>query len=119
MLDIISILPVNKAIGPDLVTHKMLKATLFTVIKPLTLLFNRSLADNTFPCFWKIAHVIPLFKKDDPSLVSNYKPVSLLCCISKIMSRIVLKHVYNYFHTINLFYRYQAGFFTRSFHCNY
>lgn len=43
--------PVNKAIGPDLVSHKMLKATLFTIVKPLTLLFNRSLFDNTFPCF--------------------------------------------------------------------
>lgn len=82
VLDIISILPVNKAIGPDLVSHKMLKATLFTVVKPLTLLFNRSLADNLFPYFWKIAHVIPLFKKDDPSLVSNYRPVSLLSCVS-------------------------------------
>lgn len=60
MLDIISILPVNKAIGPDLVSHKMFKATLFTVTKPLTMLFNRSLADKTFPCF---AHVIPLSKK--------------------------------------------------------
>lgn len=110
VLDIISILPVNKAIGPDLVSHKMLKATLFTIVKPLTLLFNRSLVDNTFPCFWKIAHVIPLFKKDDPSLVSNYRPVSLLSCVSKIMERIVFKHVYNYFHRNNLFYRYQAGF---------
>lgn len=104
MLDIISILPVNKAIGPDLISHKMLKATLFTVVKPLTLLFNRSLADNTFPCSWKIAHVIPLFKKDNPSLVSNYRSVSLLSCVSKIMERIVFKHVYNYFHTNNLFY---------------
>lgn len=59
----------------------MLKATLFTVTKPLTMLFNRSNADKFFPCFWKIAHVIPLFKKDDPSLVSNYRPVSLLSCV--------------------------------------
>ena len=81
-----------------------------TIVKPLTLLFNRSLSENMFPSFWKIAHVIPLFKKDDPSLVSNYRPVSLLSCVSKIMERIIFKHVYNYFYSNGLFYRYQAGF---------
>lgn len=108
--DIISILPVNKAIGPDCLSHKMLKSTLQSVVKSLTMLYNRSLSDRIFPSFWKIAHVIPLFKKDDPSLVSNYRPVSLLSCVSKIMERIIFRHVYNYFHGNNLFYRYQAGF---------
>ena len=91
--DIITILPVNKAIGPDCISHKMLKSTKSTIVKPLTLLFNRSLSENMFPSFWKIAHVIPLFKKDDPSLVSNYRPVSLLSCVSKIMERIIFKHL--------------------------
>jgi hypothetical protein len=63
-----------------------------------------------FPSSWKIAHLIPLFKKEDPSIASNYRPVSLLSCISKIMERIIFKHVYNYFHCNDLFYRYQAGF---------
>ena len=95
ILDIITILPVNKAIGPDCISHKMLKLTKSTIVKPLTLLFNRSLFENMFPSFRKIAHVIPLFKKDDPSLVNNYRPVSLLSCVSKIMERIIFKHVYN------------------------
>lgn len=68
VLDIISILRVNKDIGPDLVSHKMLKSTLFTVSKTLAMLFNRSLADKTFPYFCN-----SFFKKNDPSLVSNYK----------------------------------------------
>ena len=108
--DIITILPVNKAIGPDCISHKMLKSTKSSIVKPLKLLFNRSLSENMFPSVWKIAHVIPLFKKDDPSLVSNYRPVSLLSCVSKIMERIIFKHVYNFFHSNDLFYRYQAGF---------
>ena len=74
------------------------------------MLFNRSLSEKVFPSFWKLAHVIPLFKKDDPSVVSNYRPVSLLSCVSKIMERIIFKHVYNYFHCNGLFYQYQAGF---------
>ena len=110
VLDIISVLPVNKAIGPDCISHKMLKSTISTIVKPLTMLFNRSLSEKVFPSFWKLAHVIPLFKKDDPSVVSNYRPVSLLSCVSKIMERIIFKHVYNYFHCNGLFYQYQAGF---------
>ena len=69
--DIITILPVNKDIGPDCINHKMLKSTKSSIVKPLKLLFNRSLSENMFPSVWMIAHVIPLFKKDDPSLVSN------------------------------------------------
>ena len=41
--DIISILQTNKAVGPDNIDHKMLKSTVFTIAKPLCLLFNRSL----------------------------------------------------------------------------
>ena len=87
VLDIISVLPVNKAIGPDCIYHKMLESNIFTIVKPLTMLFNRSLSEKVFPSFWKLDHVIPLFKKDVPSVVSNYRPVSLLSCVSNIMER--------------------------------
>lgn len=110
VFDIISILTVNKAIGPDNISHRMLKYTKFSISKPLCMLFNKSLVENSFPNYWKIAHVLPLFKKDDPSVASNYRPVSLLSCVSKIMERIIFKHVYNFFHENNLFYKYQAGF---------
>lgn len=68
------------------------------------------MTENVYPNNWKIAHVLPLFKKDDPSVATNYRPVSLLSCVSKIMERIIFKHVYNYFIKNNLFYKYQAGF---------
>lgn len=58
-----------------------------------------------------MAHVLPLFKKEDPSLSCNYRPVSLLSCVSKIIERFVFKNVYNYFHSNNLFYKHQAGFY--------
>jgi hypothetical protein len=44
--DIITILPVDKAVGPDCISHKMLKSTKETIAKPLTMLFNRSLPEN-------------------------------------------------------------------------
>lgn len=104
MLDIILILFVNKVIGFDLVSYKMLKVIFFIIVKLFILLFNRLFVDNIFLCFWKIVYVIFLFKKDDLLLVFNYRLVFLLLCVSKIMERIVFKYVYNYFYRNNLFY---------------
>lgn len=80
IIDIISILPANKAIGPENITYKMQKLTKFTISKPLCLLFNRSLSENKFQKNWKLAYDIPLFKKDDPYVASNYKPVIIKLC---------------------------------------
>ena len=49
VLDIISVIPVNKPIGPDCISHKMLKSAIFTIIvKPLTSRFNKSLSEKFF-----------------------------------------------------------------------
>jgi hypothetical protein len=62
------------------------------------MLFNRSIQEMVFPGQLKIAHVIALFKKGDKSLPSNYRPVSLLSCVSKILEKIVYKQIYNHLH---------------------
>lgn len=95
IIDIITILPSNKAIGSDTINHKMLKNTIYTIVKPLCLLFNISSNDCIFHCSSKITNALPLFKKDYPSEPSNYRPVSLLSCV--IMERIVFEHLYNFF----------------------
>jgi hypothetical protein len=48
-----------------------------------------SLHQNIFPTDWKLAHVIPLFKAGNKSFPSNYRPVSLLSCVSKLLEKIV------------------------------
>jgi hypothetical protein len=112
VVDVISNISMNKAVGPDTISHKMLKLTAKTVSKPLCILFNRSLSEKIFPQYWKVAHVLPLFKKDDPSIVSNYRPVSLLSCVSKIMERVIFKYVYNFFFTkIIYFTNTKQGFY--------
>lgn len=77
VIDIIKILPVNKAIGPDAISHKMLKSTLQSVAKPLCLFFNKPLNENVYPNNWKIAHVLPLFKRS--------------FCINKLQTSITLE----------------------------
>ena len=77
---------------------------------PLSMLFNKSLKLGVFPSDWKMSHAIPLFKKGDNSLVSNYRPVAMLCCISKVLEEIVYKHLYNHLHQNLLLYKFQSVF---------
>jgi sarcosine oxidase/L-pipecolate oxidase len=90
ILDMISTLDANKAVGPDIISNKMLIAVKVQISKPLCMLFNKSLHQNIFPTDWKLSHVIPLFKAGDKSFPSNYRPVSLLSCVSKLLEKIVL-----------------------------
>jgi hypothetical protein len=94
----------------DDISHRMLKATMHVIAKPLCTLFNRSLKDCIFPFKWKMANVIPLFKTDDPTILSNYRPVSLSSCVAKVMERVIFKYMYNFYHD-NI----PSWIFTRSF----
>ena len=100
----------DKATGPDQIGNRLLKATCKTISKPLCILFNLSLETKCFPECWKIANVIPLYKKGEASSPNNYRPVSLLSCISKVMERIMFKHMHNFLHDRNLLNKYQSGF---------
>ncbi len=108
--DILKILQCNKACGNDFINHKMLKGVSATISKPLTTLFNRSVVECHFPASWKIANVIPLFKKGCKQTPSNYRTVSLLSCVGKVMERIMFKHIYNHLHMNQLIYDKQSGF---------
>ena len=69
------------------------------------------MSKGTFPDMWKEANVSPLFKKDDPSSVSNYRPISLLNTIGKVMEKIVHKHMFNFFLDQHAITSLQSGLF--------
>ena len=75
-------LKINKSSGPDGVSHRMLKDANPSICSSLTKLFNIFLENNTFPSDWKLAHVVPVFKKGDRKLINNYRPISLTSCIN-------------------------------------
>ena len=108
--DVIVNLDPNKASGPDSISNKMIKQVARAISKPLCILFNRSLREGIFPDIWKLGNLVPLFKKGDRSISSNYRPVSLLSNIGKIQERIVFKHMYNHLASNNLLFKYQSGF---------
>ena len=78
-------LPQKSSSGCDGISSKLLKVIAPVIIKPLTLLINQVLNTGTFPDKLKIAKVEPMFKKGDPSLFENYRPISLLPAISKVL----------------------------------
>ena len=106
----IEVLNPNKVSGDDGISHKMLRGVSKSVSKPLCILMNRSFEEGIFPDIWKIANVIPIFKKGDKSQPSNYRPVALLSCIGKLQERIVFKNMFNFLLDNNLLYKYQSGF---------
>ena len=67
-----------------------------------------SLSIGVLPAKWKFANITPAFKKDDPTITSNYRPISLLCVISKVLERCVFNHCYH--HLSPSFYQFQHGF---------
>ena len=104
---IIMIFPV----GPDLISPRMLKEAGDAIAPSLTRLFNMSLILQKVPISWKHANVIPLFKKDDASIINSYRPVSLLSCVSKLLERVLIfKYTFNFFREHNLITPRQSGF---------
>ena len=77
---------------------------------PLTAIINMSFVTGIYPDQLKIAKVIPVFKKGDKLLVSNYRPISLLSNINKIYEKLVYKRLYSFLNIHNCIYELQFGF---------
>ena len=96
--------------GFDNLSTKLLKLIIPFISQPLAHAINQSFSSGVFPDLLKLAKVCPLFKKDDMSLLTNYRPISLLPCISKVFEKIVHNQLYNYFNSNHLFVSNQYGF---------
>ena len=68
-------------------SNKLLKEIEQVIVKPLTIITNQCFSTGIFPSELKRAKVIPLFKKGDDNMMGNYRPVSLLPCISKVIEK--------------------------------
>ena len=88
----------------------MLKEGSDALSYPLCRLFNLSLQKHQFPSSWKVANVVPVFKKSDPQKVENYRPISLLSLIGKVFEKCVYKQIHNFIVTNNIITPHQSGF---------
>ena len=91
ILSLLSSLNARKATGADGISAKMLKLTGSSIVNSLVKLFNLSLKSGIFPSDWKFARVVPIPKGGNHQSPSNYRPISILPIISKLLQ----KHVHN------------------------
>ena len=96
--------------GYDNLSPKLIKSISHIISKPLTLLINQSFKTFIFPTKLKIAKVIPIYKKGDPKLIENYRPISLLPTISKIFERVAYNQLSDYIIKNDILYSNQYGF---------
>ena len=103
-------IPPSKATGVDGISVKLLQAGIKELAPPISKLINMSLTSNQFPSRWKIARVTALFKAGDISDLNNYRPISILPVLSKIIERHVHDCLFYYLTINNLIYSNQSGF---------
>jgi hypothetical protein len=83
----------SKAPGPDGLPTRVLKECASQLTQSITLLFNESLRSGIIPKSWKQANIVPLHKKGNKHHANNYRPISLLPVISKILERCVFNKI--------------------------
>ena len=110
VLEQLKSLDINKAFGPDNISPRLLKEGADHLAPILKHLFTTSIQAAVFPAIWKQANVSPVHKKDDKCQVSNYRPISLISCVGKLLERIIFKHVYNHLRDNHILSQVQSGF---------
>lgn len=79
----------SKGAGVDGLPPSVLKNCAESLVAPLTMLFNRSLDEKTFPVLWKTAKMIPIHKSGSLRNVENYRGISILCCLGKLFESLI------------------------------
>ena len=83
----------NKAPGPDGIHGCVLKYCSRSLCRPLSIIFKLSYNTGVIPFEWKSANIVPVHKKGEKDLVSNYRPISLICLSAKIIENIIHEEI--------------------------
>ena len=87
----------SKACGPDKISAQMLKYTASTIAPSIARLFNCSIHSGKLPDQWKLSMIVPIPKSSQMSELGNYRPISLLCILGKLlekhMANMILEHL--------------------------
>ena len=103
-------LKVTKASGPDGITARRLKDAAQVIAKPITYLVNLTISTGLIPTEWKDARVTPIFKSGARNDVNNYRPISVLPPVSRIMKRVIQVQLLAFLTEHDLLSDYKLGF---------
>ena len=113
VLSALSGLDPRKAYGPDGIPPIVLKNCASVLTPCLAKLFRLCLSTSTFPSCWKLAYIQPVPKKGDHSIPSNYRPIALISCLSKVFECLLNKKITKHLSAHNLLSDRQYGFRSR------
>jgi hypothetical protein len=100
----------NSSPGHDGISVKIIKKLKYQLLTPLAHIINLSFSHGLIPDSLKIAKVVPIYKKGDRSLFSNYRPISILPAFSKIIEKLAYKRIILFLNKYNILNDYQFGF---------
>lgn len=102
--EVIRLAPSKRSSGSDRMPYVLIKSFSPSVILFLTILFNHLLSTSYFPNCWKHSIITPIPKPSkDPSIISNWRPISNLNCVSKIFERLLARRLTSCIEMLNLF----------------
>ena len=100
----------KKAVGLDDISSLFLRDGADSIIAPVSHMINMSIMSQTVPSAFKQARVLPLYKKGSKLDVGNYRPVSVLSVLSKVLERAIHGQLSEYLKKRGLLYEHQSGF---------
>lgn len=103
-------LDTKKSSGPDDIPNEFLMRYAEWCSKYLYCLFEKSLREGSVPDDWKCARVVPIHKSGSTDDTTNYRPISLLCTVNKLLEHIVHNHISSFLETTNVICSEQHGF---------
>jgi len=109
-LKILQDLKPKKSSGHDNITPELIKQIDTCVVYPISILINKSITSGIVPEFLKIAKVIPIYTSKAHDEFKNYRPISLLTTLSKILEKVIHKRLYTFLNSTNVLNDMQFGF---------
>ena len=100
----------NTGASADGLSSKIIKRLIPFISPYLVHLFNLCLHEGIFPTTFKKACVVPIFKSGNPFSFGNYRPISLLPILSKILEKVVYFQLLDFLTSQNFLFPYQFGF---------
>ena len=107
---LLSELDPSKSPGPDGISPIILKCCAAEIAPVLQIIFSQSMSTATVPSDWRTANVTPIFKKNDRSNPSNYRPISLTSICCKVMERIIYHSIMKHLQDHHILNQCQYGF---------
>ena len=110
ILHVVNSIDIHKSSGIDYIPSFILKDCFLVLLDQLMYLFNQSIALCTFPDCWKVATITPIPKAGDQSLANNWRPISIIPLIGKMMESLCNSILNNYLDTNDILVDEQYGF---------